>query len=99
MQYSFAFGSCYLAQVYYEAYAAASLRLPILQDIAPVDGRNALLPPERVKQAGRPRKKRIRSTHEDVGRAVRKRSGCKRCGRDATHNIRSCPIEQAAAQT
>lgn len=57
--------SCYSAVAYHDAYAAQQgIVMPLLTEIAIPCGPEAVLPSRRVKSAGRPKTKRIRSAGE-----------------------------------
>lgn len=82
-----AYGKLYLKSTYHEALADAQVRLPNRDDLIPDNTK----PSSRVAQAGRPKKKRIRSRGEDreTGLPARKNK-CSNC-RKVGHNYQHCP--------
>ncbi|CAM9772469.1 unnamed protein product [Phaeothamnion confervicola] len=82
------FSPTFLVDTVIEAYCIEVV-LPLRDDVVPPEGA-ALLPPLRVKPAGRPRKKRIRSRGEGGGDGAAKRVfHCGRC-RNTGHTARTC---------
>jgi hypothetical protein len=79
---------CYLSGNYLAGYADAQVLLPLREGLQP-DG--VTKPAARVVQAGRPRKKRIRSAGGAAGdgQQIRKRHKCSVCGGD--HHRQTCP--------
>ena len=80
---------CYLVNNYLAGYAEAKVLLPLLEDLQP-DG--ITKPAQRVAQAGRPRKRRIRSAGGAAGdgQAPRKKYKCSICGGD--HTRQTCRL-------
>jgi hypothetical protein len=79
---------CYLTKSYLAGYADAQVLLPLLEELIP-DG--ITKPAARVVQAGRPRKRRIRSAGGAAGdgQQLRKRHKCGICG--GSHHRQTCP--------
>ena len=86
--YEWAIHAMYFAKNYRDTYKEKSVQLPTIEDIAP-DGQTKKA--HFVKQAGRPRKKRIRSAGGRVGdgAAPRKKVTCQICG-EKGHNRTTC---------
>ena len=87
--YDHAFGAFYLAANYAAAYADVAVFMPMVETM---EGDGVTLPAERVKQAGRPRNKRIRSAGGAMGDGVsskRAKYTCGNCG-STKHNRQNC---------
>ena len=88
--YDHAFAPFYLAANYAAAYADVAVFMPMVETMV---GDGVTLPAERVKQAGRPQKKRIRSAGGARGDGVSSKRRaiytCQSCG-STKHNRQNC---------
>ena len=88
--YDHAFAPFYLAANYAAAYADVAVFMPMVETMV---GDEVTLPAERVKQAGRPQKKRIRSAGGARGDGVSSKRRaiytCQSCG-STKHNRQNC---------
>jgi len=87
--YQHALSEVYTVQNYRDSYAGKRVRVPMMDDLE-ADG--CTKPAHHVIQAGRPRKKRIRSRGESeaLGQQPIKRPKCSICGLTDGHNRRTC---------
>ncbi len=79
----------YLAENYLAGYNACATLLPDKQLLRPD---RTTKPADRVKQAGRPRKKRVRSAGDTsgTGTVIRRKHACSRCG--GPHHRQTCDL-------